>query len=163
MIAGRTGVVFDCNVLLQAALRADGPAAECLRQLDANRITVYVSRATIKELRAVFDYPAIRERNPDLTDAHVEAFIERLLFKGVLVRRVRHAIDYPRAKQDEPYIDLAATAKADYLVSRDKDLLDLMTGHSAVCKEFRQKTHPLKVLDPVAFLQVIGQPWKPAR
>lgn len=76
----------------------------------------------------------------------------------MLVRRVRHVLDYPRAVQGEPYIDLAATVKADYLVSRDQDLLSLMTGHSAVCKQFRQKTHPLKVLDPVAFLEAVGRP-----
>lgn len=151
----RPRVVFDCNVLLQAALSDRGPAAECLRQLDANRITAYVSRATVRELRAVFDYPAVRAKNPDLTDGQVAALIERLLFKAVLVRRVRHVLDYPRAEQDEPYIDLAATARADYLVSRDKDLLSLMTGHSAVCKEFRRKTRPLKVLDPVALLEAI--------
>jgi putative PIN family toxin of toxin-antitoxin system len=119
----RPRVVFDCNVLLQAALSEEGPAAECLRQLDANRITVYLSRATAQELRSVLRYPAIREKNPDLTDEHAAAFVDRLLFKAVLVRRVRHVLDYPRAKQDEAYIDLAATVRAEYLVSRDKDLL----------------------------------------
>jgi len=72
------------------------------------------------------------------------------------VRRVRHAFDYPRDPNDEPYIDLAATAKADYLVSWDKDLLSLMTGHTVLCKRFRQFTHPLKVVDPAAFLRAIG-------
>lgn len=152
MTHDRPRVVFDCNVLLQAALSDSGPAAECLRQLDSNRITAYVSRATVKELRAVLAYPAVREKNPDLTDEQAAAFIDRLLFKAVLVRRVRHILDYPRATQDEPHIDLAAAAKADYLVTRDKDLLSLMTGHSAVCWQFRQKTRPLKVIDPVAFL-----------
>lgn len=156
MSGGRPGAVFDCNVLLQAALSEGGPAAECLRQVDANRITLYVSRPTITELRAVLDYPALRAKNLDLTDSEVLRFIEGVLFKAVLVRRVRHVLDYPRARQDEPYIDLAATVKADYLVSRDKDLLSLMTGHSAVCKEFRQKTRPLKVVDPVAFLEAIA-------
>jgi uncharacterized protein len=151
----RPGVVFDCNVMLQAAVSATGPAAECLRRLDANRITAFVSRATLKELRAVFDYPALRERNPDLTDLHVAAFIDRLLFKAVLVRRVPHVFDYPRAKQDEPYIDLAIAARADYLVSRDKDLLSLMTGHSPVCRRFRQRTRPLSVVDPVKLLEAL--------
>jgi putative PIN family toxin of toxin-antitoxin system len=153
--AGRPRVVFDCNVLLQAAARPNGPAATCLRLLDVNRITVYVSRATIRELRAVFEYPTVRRAFPGLTDAHIAVFIDRLLYKAVFVRRVRHVVDYPRARQDEPYIDLAATAKADYLVSRDNDLLSLMTDHSTVCKEFRRRTRPLQVLDPVSFLKVV--------
>jgi putative PIN family toxin of toxin-antitoxin system len=148
--------VFDCNVLLQAALSEEGPAAECLRQLDANRITLYLSRAAVKELRSVLEYPPIREKNPDLTDEHVTAFVQRLLFKAVFVRRVRHLLDYPRDRRDEVYIDLAATVKAEYLVSRDKDLLSLMTGHSTTCKEFRQKTRPLKVVDPVGLLEALA-------
>jgi predicted nucleic acid-binding protein len=56
---------------------------------------------------------------------------------------------------DEPYLDLAAAVKADYLVTRDEDLLTLMTGHSAFCKEFRQKTRPLAILDPVMFLEAL--------
>jgi uncharacterized protein len=152
---GRSRVVFDCNVLIQAAARPDGPAAECLRLLDRNRITVYVSRATIRELRAVFEYPVVRRAFPGLTDAQIARFIDRLIYEAVLVRRVAHVLDYPRARQDEPYIDLAAAAKADYLVSRDKDLLSLMTGHSAICKEFRRRTHPLQVVDPVGFLRIL--------
>jgi putative PIN family toxin of toxin-antitoxin system len=154
--AGRAGVVFDCNVLLQAAARPDGPAAACLRLLDANRITVYVSRATIKELKAVFAYPSVRAGFPELTDEDVVRFLDQLLYRTTLMTRVRHVLDYPRAPQDEPYIDLAATAQADYLVSRDKDLLTLMTGHSVVCKQFRQKTHPLKVVDPTTLLRILS-------
>jgi len=150
-------VVFDCNVLLQAAARPDAPAAACLRLLDANRIAVFVSPATVQELRAVFTYPSVQEIFPDLSDSHISAFLRRLLYKAHLVRRVRHVLDYPRAPQDEPYIDLAASVRAEYLVSRDKDLLSLMTGHSAVCKLFRQKTHPLKAVDPVTFLLLIAK------
>ena len=152
MSDGHPGVVFDCNVLLQAAVREDGPAAACLRLLDQNRITVFVSRATLREVRNVLAYPSIRERNPNLSDKHAAAFVERLVFKSTVIRRVQHVLDYPRAPQDEPYIDLAFTAKAHYLVSRDKDLLSLMTGHSALCKQFRQRTRPLQVIDPVSFL-----------
>lgn len=35
---------------------------------------------------------------------------------------------------------------ADFIVTRDKDLLDLMTGFTDECKEFRQKFRPLKVI-----------------
>jgi predicted nucleic acid-binding protein len=36
------------------------------------------------------------------------------------------------------YINLAVAAGADFIISRDKDLLDLMTSHADECKEFRQ-------------------------
>jgi len=99
---GRPRVVFDCNVLIQAAARPDGRAAGCLRLLDGNRIAVYVSGATIREVRAVFAYPTVRRAFPGLTDAQIARFIDRLIYKAVLVRRVAHVLDYPRARQDEP-------------------------------------------------------------
>jgi predicted nucleic acid-binding protein len=54
---------------------------------------------------------------------------------------------------DEPYIDLAASAHAEFLVSRDRDLLSLATNRSLVGKEFRQRFPRLRILNPVAFLQ----------
>jgi putative PIN family toxin of toxin-antitoxin system len=153
----RPRVVFDCNVLLQAACSEDGPAAECLRQLEASRIHVFVSQATLKEFRAVTAYPTIRRRNPDLRDEDVAAFIDRLLYKATFVRRVRHQFHYPRVPQDEPYVDLSIAAKAHYLVSRDDDLLSLMTSHSVIAKDFRRRTHPLRVVEPNAFLVAIRE------
>ena len=52
------------------------------------------------------------------------------------------------------YINFAVEAKADYIVSRDNDLLDLMTGHTKECKEFRQRFRLLKVVDPLEFLKI---------
>lgn len=91
----------------------------------------------------------------EVEDEYIDAFIKRLTFRGILLRNVPHVIDYPRARQDEPYVGLAVASKAEFLVSRDKDLLSLMTGHSAICKRFRQVTHPLRVVNPVEFLAVL--------
>ena len=87
-----------------------------------------------------------------MTPARIGAFLQRLEFRATLVRKVKHVLDYARDPQDEPYIDLAATANADCLVTRDKDLLSLMTGHALVVKTFRRKTHPLRIRDPAGFL-----------
>jgi hypothetical protein len=40
-------------------------------------------------------------------------------------------------------------------MSRDRDLLDLMTGHTDDCKEFRQRFRTLKVIQPVDLLKEI--------
>ena len=97
MIGERPRAVFDCNILLQAALSETGPSAAALRLLDSNQISLYVSRATLQELRSVLAYPTIRMKNPNLTDLHASAFVQRVTFKATLIRRVRHVMDYPRA------------------------------------------------------------------
>ena len=64
--------------------------------------------------------------------------------------------DRPQVVYDK-YINLAVEVGANYIVSRDRDLLDLMTGYSEECKEFRRRFRPLKIVEPISFLSsVIG-------
>ena len=96
----RPRVVFDCNVLVQAAGNGEGPSGVALRLLEENRIEVFVSRAVLRELRAVLNYPSVRQKLRKLDDDRVEAFIQRLAFRATLLRHVPHVFDYPRAHQD---------------------------------------------------------------
>ena len=150
--AERPGVVFDCNVTIQAISNEAGPSGRSLALLERGSIDVYLSRAILRELRNVLNYPRVREKLPNLTDQRIEHFIQRLVFRTVLLRWVRHLMDYPRARQDEPYLDAAWTAGADYLVSRDYDLLALPTDHTAVGKEFRRRCPRLRITNPVDLL-----------
>lgn len=54
-------------------------------------------------------------------------------------------------------MNLAIAAEADYLVTRDRDLLDLMIGHSAECKEFRQRFRKIKIIKPKDFMRAIEE------
>lgn len=92
---------------------------------------------------------------PLLTDERADRLVETLLRQATLIDAVPHKFSYSRDPKDEPYINLAAAAKADFIVSRDNDLLDLMTGITVECKEFRQRFKPLKVINPVEFLRIV--------
>lgn len=151
----RPDVVFDCNVLLRAISREHGPAARALRLVDQNLISLHLSRPILREFRRTIVYPEIRQRNPHVTDETIGVFISHLLFRGKLHREVPHIFEYPRDPSDEPYIDLAAVCAADYLVTRDKDLLSLATDHSIITKQFRQRFPTLRILDVEAFLDTV--------
>lgn len=155
-LPGRPRAVFDCNVLIQAVAFGSGPAAACLQIVERGQAELLISKATLGELRRVLAYREVLEINSELTPVRIASFVERLTFRATLIRRVRHTFDYPRDPDDEPYIDLAIAANADYLVSRDKDLLSLMTSHSPVCRRFRQMARPLRVVDPPTFISIIG-------
>jgi putative PIN family toxin of toxin-antitoxin system len=92
-IGDRPRVVFDCNVLLQAVSNEFGPAGRAIKLLEQNRIEVFLSRAVLKELRKVFQYPSVREKFPGLNETSFEMFVRKLSFRGNLVRRVPHAFD----------------------------------------------------------------------
>lgn len=150
-------VVFDCNVLVVAAARDKSLARACLRLAEFRSIHLFISKSTLEELKDVLNRPELRGHFLSLTDEVVNSFIARLRKTAHLIRSVPKKFSYPRDIDDEQYVDLAAAAGAHYIVSRDKDLLSLNTGHTDECKEFRQRFRPLKVVEPLEFLKEVAQ------
>jgi len=149
--------VFDCNIFIQALLNPKGIAAQCLDAVGNKRVELYLSKATLDEIRDVILRPNIFARLPDATTEQFEAFIENLTNISSFIKIVPSSFKYERDPKDEMIVDLAVTCKADYIVSRDRDLLDLMTSFDDESKEFRQKFRPLKVVAPVEFLKIIAE------
>jgi len=147
--------VYDCNIYLQAASRPNSPAGECLRLAENGIVRLYISHDILTEISEVLHRPKIRERFSDLTDKSIYLFLEKVRGFSHFVKRIPLKFKLPRDVDDEPYINLAARAKADYIVSRDNDLLDLMVDYTDEAKEFRQKFRPLKVIEPLEFLEEI--------
>lgn len=73
------------------------------------------------------------------------------------MKKILNHFQLPRDPKDEKYINLAVEAEADYIVTRDKDLLDLMTGIDIESKEFRQRFRPLRMVEPIKFLRIIQE------
>lgn len=153
--AALIGAVFDCNVHLQAAAREKSVAAECLRLVEKDAVKLYLSEEVFGEIEDVLNRPEIRAHFQSLTDEIVEAFLLRLRKNSEIIRQIPKRFSYSRDPDDEPYINLAAETQADYLVSRDKDLLDLMTAYTTEAKEFRQRFRPLRVIEPLEFLNEV--------
>lgn len=146
-------VVFDCMVYLQATVNESGPAAALLRLVDNAEIALFVSRDVLEEVREVLSRPKIRQRNPAITDERVDALLSRIAEKATLLDDVRQHFTYTRDPKDEKYLNLAIEVAAAYLVSRDHDLLDLMTGATSECEDFRRRFSSLTVIEPVEFLR----------
>ena len=159
MSTSRPRVILDCNTLVQAVISPHGPGAACLALADAGRITLLMSRATLGEAREVLQRPEITQLKPDLTPSKIERLLEALLYRAELLPDVPMGAVYSRDPDDQPYLDLAVTGSADYLVTRDKDLIVLATAHSAEAKEFRQRhQNRLQILAPEQFLNEVRSP-----
>jgi putative PIN family toxin of toxin-antitoxin system len=151
----RLGAVFDCNILLQAVARKTGPAAACLRLAEEGFVQLRLSEEILAELWGVLKRPTIRARYPELTDEIVEDFLKGLRNTAEVTSDVPTRFSYPRDIDDEPYLNLAIETEANFLVSRDKDLLDLMTGYNEEGKDFRQRFRSVIVIEPFAFLKEV--------
>lgn len=62
---------------------------------------------------------------------------------------------YERDPDDEMYINLAIVCNATYLVSRDRDLLDLMTTSTDIARQFRSRYPFLRILTAASFITTI--------
>lgn len=151
------GVVFDCVVFIQAAANGKGPSGRALDLLDTGEIKLFVSEQILLEIRGSLNNARVRRKLRGITDERVEALLKRLDKLAIPINEVPRAFEYPRDPKDEPYVNLAIVAGAKYLVSRDNDLLDLISVESQEAREFRRLYPTLSVLNPVAFLREIRE------
>ena len=147
--------VFDCVVYLQAAAGAAGPARACLRLAEEGRILLTISLPIRAELEDVLNRPRLRHRFASLTAEAVALFLQDVSRLARIADDVPAVTTFPRDPKDEPYLDLAVAAQAEYLVTWDNDLLDLMNTQVPENKAFQQQFPRLTVLNPPAFLQMM--------
>ena len=157
MSAHKPRVVFDCMVYLQAAARETSRAGACWKMAKERQVRLFTSREILNEVQNVLGRDRIRQRFDALTDESVADFIADVRKVAAVLRKVSAHFDYhKRDAKDEPYINLAIEVTADYLVSRDNDLLDLMNWNSEVGREFQKRCRFLKIVTPETFLAEIN-------
>ena len=114
---GHPGAILDCMVFLQAASRPGGPAAGLFIEfIEAGHLTLSVSETILVEVRDVLGRPRIRAKNPTITDDTVEDFFRRIDQVAQRIDDVPASYSLFRDPDDEPYLNLALAADADYLV-----------------------------------------------
>ncbi len=89
-----------------------------------------------------------------LTPQLVDDFLDRLQLVAETIDDVPKTFNYDRDPKDEKYIDLAIAAKADVLVSRDKDLLALREPDSPIRKSLGEAIS-FRIMEPVELLHEI--------
>ena len=144
--------VFDCMVFVQALANAKGPACACYELVRGGGLALYVSPEIIAEVADVLSRPKVRRKLPTLTDEVVEAFLRDVLGRAAMLSDVPEAFRLERDPKDERYVNLAVAAGASYLVTWDRDLLDLMDDDG-----YRRQFPDLTILEPPAMLRRFRQ------
>lgn len=149
--------IFDCNIFVQALLNPNGISAKCIELVRNGKVKLFVSKDTLAEIRDVILRPNILSRLPDASATQIEAFLKNISGISNLVSLVPESFKFQRDPKDEIIINLAIACKAEYIVSRDKDLLDLMTGINDECKQFRQRFRILRVVNQIEFFRIVEE------
>ena len=144
-------VVFDCNTLIQGLASPVGAAGRCVQLAFGGRVQLFISPFVLEELRDVASRPKVI-RKLKFTPERVEEFLEAVQLAATALTGFSEPFTYDRDPDDAHYVNLAIAADARLIVSRDKDLLDLMHEARADGLDFRIRFPTLRILDPVRFL-----------
>ncbi len=142
--------VFDTNVILQGILSASGPAGTCIDLLSDDRFRLITSEAAIFEIQSVVTRPKLIRKNPQLLGSKPQLVFSKIREKAVIVNPPLPVYTFTRDPSDEIFLNIAIENRADYLVSRDLDLLDLMDD-----SDFVTKFPELSIVSPVGFLEAV--------
>jgi putative PIN family toxin of toxin-antitoxin system len=112
-------VLIDTNVLLSAALRDRLPERVVLHVAAREEFRWLVTPAILAEYTDVLRRPKF-----GLDQQTLGRWAELLAMRTVNVGSPPQAPDFPRDPKDAPFLAAALAARADFLITGDKDLLE---------------------------------------
>ena len=137
---------------MQALINPAGPGGKCVTLAREGKAALFVTSFILDEIReSHLKIPA----KYGVTQQQTEALAAAIASVATLVIDVPEVFTYRRDPDDAHYVDVALAINAKLIISRDRDLLDLMDETSADGTDFKRKFPDLQVLDPVQFLALI--------
>lgn len=134
-------VVLDTNVVVSALLFSQGRLAPLWRAWQAGHCKPLISSETAGELMRVLHYPKFKLTAPDIQEILAEYLPWCIT---VQISSLRPKVPVCRDPNDRPFLELAMTGKANFLVTGDLDL-HALTGKL-----------PCPIVTPDQFLGVLG-------
>jgi len=132
--------VLDTNVVISATLIRDGSEDRILRAWQRGAFDLVLSQILNEMGRALF-YEKFRKARW-MAEEEIVSLLQSLAQESLLVAgRVR--VKVSRDPEDNKFLEAAIEARAQYVVTGDKDLLDLKT--------YRQ----VRIVRPAAFLKIV--------
>ena len=117
--------VFDSTVLVSAFLTKAGISRELLHIAQAGKFSICISEEILTEIeRVLLEYPRIRKRY-HYSDEATHEYITLLRVVCQVSTNLPKIKLVVRDPNDDMIIACAIKARADYIVTRDKDLLTL--------------------------------------
>src|SRR3989338_6444618 len=116
-------LVLDTNIIVSAFFW-EGNEAELFRKIEQGKAKLYITIDLLKEIEEVIKRPKFNEvmRKADLTP---DKIMQKIVSLSHLVIAPKITVKVCRDEKDNKFLECAKSAKADYLISGDEDLLSL--------------------------------------
>ena len=150
-MSAKSKAVVDTSVIVSAILGDPEKApAKALRAMLEGKFEAYSSREAMEELYDVF----FSEKIIGLLKGKGEVATLTYVLVNSVVKIVnpKRKIELCRDSEDNKFLEIAYEAKAEYIVTLDRDLLELRDEK----KEVELFEHQVKVLRPEEFLEIVG-------
>ncbi|HKA37290.1 MAG TPA: putative toxin-antitoxin system toxin component, PIN family [Thermoanaerobaculia bacterium] len=136
--------VLDANVFASALIHPAGTPGRILEALlERHAFDLLVSEPILDELRRTLFYPRVRSRIR-LTDEEVDRWLRLLPLRATVIELTPPTGTISSDPDDDVYLLTAKEGLADYLVSGDRNLLDL------------RRFERVAILAPQVFLELLG-------
>ena len=126
-----------------------------MRAVKSGIVELFVNEWVLAELADVLWRPAVRRRFPRLTPQGCEEFLCSVRDLGKPVDACGLGLRYARDPRDLPYLELAIQSRAQFLVTRDADLLSIPASTDPEAIRIRELAPDLRIVDPTQFLAAI--------
>ena len=137
-------VVIDANIIISSAF-GGVPLEAAVKAINAHQ--VYLSAEIEAELRRVFS--RLSRKLTAERQAFVSEKIEQLIWMATLVK-VSKQIVLSRDAKDDHYLSLCRETGADFLITGDKDFLDISQ------QALRKKGIRTRIISPREFLEEVA-------
>jgi len=137
------GVIFDTQILLRALINKRSASGRLVFHMQAD-YKLYTATQLQYEILDVLNRPKVRAKFPRITDEQVQFLVKiRDDYAHKVTVQPEEIESICRDPKDDIFLACAKAAKADYLVSEDKDLLVLKSHYTT------------QIVDVMAFLSVL--------
>ncbi len=120
--------VLDTNALLSARYRSSSPSGQILQLARENAFELVLSRYILNELARTLLYPDVQKMFGKQIERVRRRYVGALFVRFPVIEPAEGKW-VPDDANDDPIVGTAVAAHADYLVTRDKHMLQLKQVH----------------------------------
>ncbi len=117
-------VVIDTNILLSGLMLPNSEPGRIVQAWHDNRFELVLSQFQLDEIGRVLAYPKIRGR-VKWGEPEIARFLKQLFMRSVYLGEIDAVAEVPADANDNLILSAYVIARAEYLVTGDKGILEL--------------------------------------
>lgn len=137
-------VVVDTNVVVSALLKTESPPGEVIQAWRRGEFQIVSSAALLTELEAVLSRPRLRRRATSTGD-EIASVLSSIAKTAVIVEPTVGLRVVTSDPDDDRVLEAAVAGTADYIVSGDRDLLEIGSFED------------IPIVTPARFIAILAQ------